>query len=47
MGNNNNSSKTTKKSKDDNFYAHKENYVANDLDNNFKRSFDRKFTNPN
>ena len=47
MGNNNNSSKTTKKSKDDNFYAHKENYVANDLDNNFKRSFDRKSTNPN
>ena len=47
MGNNNNSLKSTKKSKDDNFYAHKENFVTNDLDNHFKRAFDRKSTNPN
>ena len=44
MGNNNNLSKS--KSKDDNFYACKENFVSNDLDKNFKRSFERKFTNP-
>ncbi len=44
--NNNNNSKSFKNSKDDNFNAYKENFISNNLDNNFKRSFVRKSTNP-
>jgi hypothetical protein len=46
MGNTNDP-KIKKKSKDDYSYEHKENFVANDLDKNFSRSFTRQFTNPN
>ena len=46
MDNNNYNSKSFKNSKDDNFNAYKENFISNNLDNNFKRSFVRKSTNP-
>ena len=46
MDNYNNNSNSIKISKDDNFNAYKENFISNNLEKNFKRSFVRKSTNP-